>query len=194
MPTTTMINFTWYRDQKGYDFLPETSRCPARIIGKGGSQKPYRPLDEFPTLLRVFANIQKTPGGVLDFIEKFGPLTHNGIAGGKGEKIADVIDCAKLMEKRLRQVSGRQDDIPLNNLGAHLVTDREGTRLEFRPSTLIDALWLQLGQELSGGSRILRCMHCGQLFRAGPGTGRRADATFCSDEHRIEFNSLKRSQ
>ena len=94
MPTTTMINFTWYRDQKGYDFLPETPRSPARIIGKGGSQKPYRPLDEFPALLRVFASIQRTPGGVLDFIEKFGPLTHNGIAGGKGEKIADVIDCA----------------------------------------------------------------------------------------------------
>jgi hypothetical protein len=63
MPTTTMINFTWYRDQKGYDYLPETPRSPARIVGKGGSQKPYRPLDEFPTLLRVFATMQRTPGG-----------------------------------------------------------------------------------------------------------------------------------
>lgn len=194
MPATPMINFTWHRDQKGYDLIPETSRTPARIVGKGGSKKPYRPLDEFEPLLRVFANIQKTPGGVLDFIEKFGPLTHSGFAGGKGEKVADVIDWATIMEKRLRQVKGKQEDIPLNNLGAHLVTDSEGTRLEFRPSTLIDALWLQLGQELSGGTRILRCMHCAQLFRAGPGTRRRADATFCTDEHRIEFNSLKRSR
>src|SRR5262245_28705191 len=191
MPATTMINFIWYRDQKGYDLLPQTSRGPARIVGKGGSPKPYRPLEKFPTLLRVFANIQKTPGGVLDFVEKFGPLTHDGKAGGKGEAVPFVVDCARLMEKRLRHVRGRQDDIPLNNLGAHLVTDREGVRLEFRPSTLIDALWLQLGQELSGGSKILRCMHCSQLFRAGPGTGRRADAIFCSAEHRIEFNSIK---
>ena len=114
--------------------------------------------------------------------------------GEKAKAVPLVIDWAKLMEKRLRQVSGRQDDIPLNNLGAHLVTDREGIRLEFRPSMLIDALWLQLGQELSGGTAILRCIHCSQLFRAGPGTGRRADATFCCDEHRIEFNSLKRSR
>ena len=145
--------------------------------------------------LEVFANIQKTPGGVLDFIEKFGPLTDNGIAGkGKGEKIADVIDCAKLMEKRLRQVSGRQDDIPLNNLGAHLVTDGQPTCLEFRPSTLIDALWLQLGQELSGGSRILRCVHCSQLFRAGPGTEPVAEPMQRSVRMStaIEFNSLKR--
>ena len=63
MPTTTMINFTWHRDKKGYDFLPETPRSPARIIGKGGSQKPYRPLDEFPTLLRSLRRtFKKLPG------------------------------------------------------------------------------------------------------------------------------------
>jgi len=184
-----MIEFTWHWDEKGYDILPGPSR---RIVGKGGSQKLYRPLD-IPTLFRKFAEIQKTPGGALGFFEKFGPLTHDGNAGGKGEKLSTVIDSAKLMESRLQKVKGRQQDIPLNRLRAHLVTDRDGVRLEFRPSTLIDALWLQLGQELSGGSKILRCIHCHQFFRAGPGTSRRADATFCSNEHRIEFNSLKRS-
>jgi hypothetical protein len=194
MPATKMIYFTWHVDQNGYDLIPETSRTLACIVGKGGSKKPYRPLDEFPTLFRVFSKIQKTSEGVLDFIEKFGPLTHSGFAGGKGEKVADVIDWATIMKKRLEPVEGKQEDIPLNNLGAHLVADSEGPRLEFRPSTLIDALWLQLGQELSGGTEILRCLHCGELFRAGPGTSRRADAMFCLDEHRIEFNSLKRSR
>jgi len=185
-----MINFTWHRDQAGYKLLSETSRTPARIVGKGGLQKPYRPLEEFPALLRVFANVQKTPGGVLDFVEKFGRLTHD----PKGESVPTVIGWARLMEERLPRVVGRQEDIPHNNLEAHLVTDRHGIRLEFRPSTLIDALWLQLGQELSGGTKILRCIHCHQMFRAGPGTGRRADATFCCDEHRIRFNSLERSR
>jgi len=32
------------------------------------------------------------------------------------------------------------------------------------------------------------------FFEAGRGTGRRLDAKFCSDEHRIAFNSLKRSR
>jgi hypothetical protein len=188
-----MIEFTWHRDEKGYDLLPETPRLPARIVGKGGSRKPYRPLDEFPTLFRVFANIEKTRGGALGFIETFGPLSLDGVAGGKGEKLSTVFEWAGVMQSRLQKVKGRQDDLPRNSLEAHLVTDRDGVRLEFRPSTLIDALWLQLGQELSGGSKILRCIHCQQFFRAGPGTARRADATFCSDEHRIEFNSLKRS-
>jgi hypothetical protein len=190
MPATQMITFTWHRDQAGYKLLPETSRTPARIIGKGGSQKPYQPLEEFPALLRVFASIQKTPGGVLDFIEKFGRLTHD----PKGESVPTVIGWAKLMEKRLLRLTGPQEDIPSNKLEAHLVADQDGIHLEFRPSTLIDALWLQLGQELSGGTRILRCMHCHQTFRAGPGTRRRADATFCCDEHRIRFNSLARSR
>jgi hypothetical protein len=188
-----MIEFTWHRDEKGYDLLPETRRSPARIVGKGGSLKAYRPLD-VPTLFRRFAEIQKTPVGALGFIEKFGPLSLDGVAGGKGEKLSTVIEWARVMESRLQKVKGRQDDLPRNSLEAHLVTDRDGARLEFRPSTLIDALWLQLGQELSGGSRINRCINCLQFFRAGPGTARRADATFCSDEHRIEFNSLKRSQ
>jgi len=188
MPAPMMINFTWHRDQAGYKLLPETSRTPARIIGKGGPQKPYRPLvSELP---RVFASIQKTPEGVLDFIKNFGRLTYD----PKGESVPTVIGWAKLMEERLLRVAGRQEDIPHNNLEAHLVTDRDGIRLEFRPSTLIDALWLQLGQELSGGTEILRCMHCHQMFRAGPGSGRRADATFCCDEHRIRFNSLARSR
>jgi hypothetical protein len=186
-----MIAFTWHRDEKGYDLLPET---PARIVGKGGSRKPYRPLDEYPTLFRTFANTDKTPKGALEFIKTFGLLSLDGAAGGKGEKVSNVIQWARVMESRLRKVEGQQDDIPQNSLEAHLVTDRDGVRLEFRPSTLIDALWLQLGQELSGGSRIQRCIHCHQFFRAGPGTGRRVDATFCSDEHRIEFNSLKRSR
>jgi len=186
-----MIEFTWHRDEKGYNLIPGSS---PRIVGKGGSQKLYRPLDEFPTLFKAFGNIQKTPGGVLDFFEIFGPLTHDGEAGGKGEKLSTVIDWAKLMESRLQKVKGRQEDIPLNRLQAHLVNGRDVARLEFRPSTLIDALWLQLGQELSGGTIIQRCIHCHRPFRAGPGTSRRADAIFCCDEHRIEFNSLKRSR
>ena len=184
-----MIEFTLHRDEKGYDLLPETARLPARIVGKGGSLKAYRPLD-IPTLFRHFAKIQKTPVGALGFIEKFGPLSSD---EGKGEKVSTIIEWAEVMEMRLQELKGREDDIPLNRFEVHLVTDSDGVRLEFRPSTLIDALWLQLGQELSGGGGIQRCILCGMPFRVGPGAARRADATFCSNVHRIEHNSLKRS-
>jgi hypothetical protein len=38
------------------------------------------------------------------------------------------------------------------------------------------------------------CRQCGVPFTAGPGQGRRNDATFCSDICRITHNSLKRSR
>jgi hypothetical protein len=65
---------------------------------------------------------------------------------------------------------------------------------EFRPATLLDALWLQLGQALTADVQFRKCEHCTEFFVAGRGTGRRLDAKFCSDEHRIAFNSFKRSK
>jgi hypothetical protein len=65
---------------------------------------------------------------------------------------------------------------------------------KFHPNTLLDGLWLQFAQAMTRGTQIRTCMHCADLFEAGLGTGRRLDAKFCSDEHRIAFNSLKRSK
>lgn len=44
-----------------------------------------------------------------------------------------------------------------------------------------------------GGIKGKQCRHCNEWFEAGPGTGRRVDAEFCSDEHRIRFHSLART-
>ena len=38
-----------------------------------------------------------------------------------------------------------------------------------------------------------QCGYCLNWFEAGVGTGRRADARYCSNEHQILFNSRKRS-
>ncbi len=59
---------------------------------------------------------------------------------------------------------------------------------------LLAALWVQVGQSIGSGAIIRRCQQCGELFEVGLGTGRRQDAKFCSDKHRIAFNSLKRSK
>ena len=48
---------------------------PARVVGKGGPLRSYRPLDKFPDLFKIFVKIPRTPEGVLEFINKFGPLT-----------------------------------------------------------------------------------------------------------------------
>jgi len=62
------------------------------------------------------------------------------------------------------------------------------------PPTLLDAVWLQFGQALASNAQLRQCDHCGKWFEAGIGTGRRADAKFCSSECQIEHKSLQRSR
>jgi hypothetical protein len=67
-------------------------------------------------------------------------------------------------------------------------------RLQLAPPTLLDAIWLQFGQALASNANLRQCDQCGTWFEAGAGSGRRADAKFCSDGCRIRFNSDKRSR
>jgi hypothetical protein len=69
-----------------------------------------------------------------------------------------------------------------------------GVRLRLKTESLISALWWQLAQKLSGNSMVRQCRYCGTLFEVGLGTRRRADATFCSNDHSVRFHSLRRSK
>ena len=60
-----------------------------------------------------------------------------------------------------------------------------------RPPDLLGALWYQLGLKLSKG-RFKRVPFAMKLFEVGAGTGRRADATFCCHDHKVEFFNRKR--
>lgn len=44
---------------------------------------------------------------------------------------------------------------------------------------------------LTRGKR--RCLYCNEIFDVGSGA-RRSDSKFCSDQHRIDFNSEKRGK
>ena len=60
--------------------------------------------------------------------------------------------------------------------------------------SLCDFLWLEVAAEIANGSVGQQCEFCGSLFNSGPGTGRRADAKFCSDAHRVAFNRRERKK
>jgi hypothetical protein len=201
-----VFDFTWYKDLNGYRLIPAkpiTLRRgqsildipghdiqPARIVRKGGELRSYRPLDKFPNLFRYFVGMPRTELGVLEFIERFGPLTYDGLRDG--EVVPGIIDSAENMAQVLR---GRIVAIPLNKLNASIVTEDHAMRLKVSPVCLLDALWLQLAQAKVGGRASFReCLQCHTLFATGIGTDRRADAKFCSDKCRITFNSLKRSR
>jgi hypothetical protein len=215
MPGLPVIDFGWSRDTNGYVLLPgrlprkrsgqsekewllqaEMSEIqPERIVGKGGKLESGKPLQNFPGLYRIFAKITSA-ADLLAFVEKFGALTYAGFPGGKGDVVPELLESAREMADQLLKFGRRREPVvlPSTNMKMRIVNEKIGPRLIFSPATLLDALWLQWALELTGGGKIVRCLHCGDLFRAGPGFGRRGDAMFCCDEHRVEWNSLKRSK
>lgn len=125
----------------------------------------------------------------------------------KKESVSEHLKTAELFRRVMLQTQEGQWKVPRSlGLELSLRLDREplgiislgddmgrGFRLRFYAKTLMDGLWLQLAANVSGGSAFRKCVRCGNMFETGPGY-RRADAKFCSDRHKIEFNSRKRTK
>jgi hypothetical protein len=204
-----VIEFEWMRDPKGYRLI-ETGRSKSwRIVRNGRGHDPkdlYNPLALTDLLFDIFANLATKPEGVLDFVQRFGPLTWDGCDAKIGDDVTLAISNADHMRQLLRYVSGNQKRpyLPPNphqasrssSLSAMVIWDpvTKAPKWELRPNTLLDALWMQLGQALTSGAQIRQCEHCGAWFEAGRGKGRRAGSKFCSDEHKTIYHSLKRSR
>jgi hypothetical protein len=204
------IEFDWWRDPKGYRLEETGSPKMLCVVRNGTGHGPgdlllLRPLNTTDVLFKIFAKTATTPEGVLNFVQRFGPLTWDGWGETGGEPVSYAISDADHMRRVLNYWASnhahpKQPSLPqagrLVSLKAMVVGDQinKSPRWEFRPETLLDALWLQLGQALTAGGQISVCEHCGDWFEAGQGTGRRLDAKFCRDEHRVAFNSFKRSR
>jgi hypothetical protein len=227
-----LIDFEWQRDLEGYrlvDAEPERTgepfihplhpewglqkpmllsgspAKPQRVVGLSGRCLKIRPL-EGPgggSLFATFTNAAASPAGVLDFINRHGPLTTTAVQTG-AEPVPGVIEHAQAMRGFIEAAGGRvrmadilgAEEMPLSGMNAAVVRDKytKVPRLRFSPRNLLDALWMQLAYTLSSGVCARECRQCGVIFTAGPGTSRRGDAEFCSPEHQISFNSLKRSK
>jgi hypothetical protein len=197
----TRIEFTMNIDKAGYRYVAAKPRLgsgqstldvPARdiqaerIVGCGGGRIVKR-LSEYPTLFTEFANVDSNER-LLEFITKYGSLT-------KKNEVVKLLHAAKEIKAWL----GRKRSPPLwsvADLKASLAKDKVSGSItvKFSPTTLFDALWLQLAQALSGGIEVRQCEQCENWFPVGGKAGRRLVARFCSDKCRIEFNSLKRSR
>jgi hypothetical protein len=177
---------------------------PLRLVRRGGDLIPYHPIERFETLFRIFANDVRMPNDVLAFAQKYGSLTVDGLDMNVGEPAYHTVVHAEGMREFLSFASGSKQLLtrgieaqlnPLGEIDIAIVLDAETTtpKLRLSPASLLDALWLQFAQSLAGGNSLRQCEYCGRWFQTGDGTGRRRDAKFCSNEHRITFNSLKRS-
>src|SRR5262245_23162259 len=204
--TATRVDFTSYVDRAGYKLIPDrTLRLrqgqtwldlkgkdiqPARIVGKGGKILRRR-LDNYPRLFSDFAGI-KTQEELLAFVAEHGPLTRRTIGGREGDVVPMLLHQAKMMRTSFKDRARKLPiAIPMTNVRASLGPNNS---IKYYPVTLLDALWLQFAQTLSEGAEMRVCRHCRKPFPVGGKSGKRIVAEFCSDEHRIEFNSLKRSR
>jgi hypothetical protein len=214
MPNAPIVFLEWRYDAAGYDLLPAVPRDPdgpllsagwahtTRVVARGGQAIRYRPLEKEPVM--QFAGLH-SPEDVLGFIRKWGPLTEAGHDPARGEDVPQVLEHAAAFRSFLSYGEGQErnlaswagaDGKAIGRLDLVLARDPASGMpcLQLRPPTLLGALWLQLGQKLSGNRPFRECLHCKAWFETGPGAGRRLDAMFCSDEHRQFFNSLKRSK
>src|SRR5262245_25252976 len=203
--TQLVVEFDWVRDPKGYRLVETKKGRWVVRNGKGHSPKDfvnYRPLSKTDLLFKIFASTAITPTGVLKFVQDFGPLTWGGWDPNRGDSVELVISNARHMHQVLscwdtnrRRPSSPLAQPPSATLDAMVIWDpvKKALKWELRPNTFLDALWVQLAQKLTSNIGIRQCEHCGAWFEAGQGTDRRRDSKFCSDEHRISFNSLKRS-
>jgi hypothetical protein len=156
------------------------------IVGQGGKKQKV-PLETFPDAFEKFAAV-KRPTELMEFVSNFGLLTN-----AKRQLVFELLCEARQMRECMQadtKVFSR--DLELK---AHIWKDPKTGQLEthITPSSLLDALWVQLEQSQQSGAEFRKCLHCSRLFSVGGNSGRLRLAKFCSDEHRKEFNSWARS-
>ena len=196
------VSFTWWRERNPSDYKeikPELRReTPtmdsyvlkdqvSRLVAKGVGLERYEPLEKFPDLYARFAKL-RSQDDVVKFIRTFGPLTEEGLKGGKGDNLFKMLRQAESMATGNLHVG-----IVLTNLAARLVVEHEGIHLRVEPTNLLEALWLQYAQARSKGLAN-RCKQCGALFATGPDAKRRRGAEFCSLECKTKYHSKIRSR
>ena len=217
-PMSVSIDFSWYKDANGYRLvkkgsLPDGKPLSDRIMPNGGALVLIRPL-ETVDLYMLFAYVDSAEK-MLDFVERFGLPGSFRFPYGKdydasydielqfGMRVNPYLKQAALFLEALRRKAEgpeqlgaffKSNGMVSTYLGQlRLVPDKElGARFEIKPIGLMEALWLQLGQVLASNIKLSTCLQCGRLFEIGRGSGRRADAKFCSDEHRTLYHSLNR--
>jgi hypothetical protein len=209
------VDLLWYKDSKGY-VLEDHGRFGEWIERRGGKLDPIYPLRN-DRAFKVFSNVY-TARNLVEFMNRYGFLNDCNSLGSMfidrerrkvqgapepaGEPVRRHLEAAAAFREileakpRLSQASAAWIEDAFSDAIAEvqLIFDKHGSlRPVLKPTSLINGLIWQLINSLGAGARYRPCQQCGVIFQVGVGSGRRADAKFCSDEHKILFNSRKRS-
>jgi hypothetical protein len=196
------FRFNNWRDPQGYH-LDDSRRLVIRNGSRKDNWEPLEPLKN-KSLYSAFANEVASVEGLLKFVQRHGPLTEEGHYQGddvrhvlrNADRMRYLLKIRSVQRKKRGQAKTLALEFPFTPL--HVGVDWERTtfalRWVFRPLTLLDGLWVQFGQAITGGAFLQTCGLCRDWFPVGYPSDRRLDSKFCCDEHRVQYNSLKRSK
>jgi hypothetical protein len=218
----TSYDFIWASDTEGYHIpgnvnlnARDTILDGKRIVRNGGMLQRYQPAS-IPTILDRFLSVH-TPADMLNFAKRYGPLTQSGFycaaseddflgpdqlswQSEEGEPLDLGLGHAGWFRDVLQrkgkpnQVARTFDKLRLEKYQVRIEADKKsGIKLRYFPEDLLDFLILNLAHVVLALPTYSRCLMCGEFFKKGVGTNRRVDAQFCTDQHRIDFNSQKRT-
>jgi hypothetical protein len=206
------IDFHWTRALRGYRAELEpagstilTSSVPARVI--------IAPVDDqtcavdplnIGNLYLVFAQLSGEAGACVTFACSWGLLSRPrpGIRGEpfdfwrrEIESLRTAVELAADDPTRVCQYVPPDPMAPFPpRLDVWLVSrgGPRATSLMLRPTSLIDALWLQFFAALAGDREIKACERCGLWFERGASSERGRKARFCTDKCRMDFHNEQR--
>jgi hypothetical protein len=190
-------------------------------VSNGGDLVPCEPTRDNDLLYAEFAGLH-TAEHVLAFVNQHGFLTsikpYGGVSvnaetceplddGYSGEQISEHLESAALIRRVLRaenkegfrsrtkayaELERIYDQEDLGQIRLVLKPDRSGFQTAFIASSLMNAIWLQLGRRIGGAIAWGECRYCGGWFEKGPGTKERADAQVCSPAHKVALHRKHR--
>jgi len=214
------IGLNWERDAEGYE-LDDAGRFGKVIVSKGGKWIETKPFaGKFDMHYSKFANV-KTPDDLKEFVNEYGYLKSMRALGGQtislkseglvlgkesydGERVDEHLEAARLVGLVMQAHNDGRKYFPLKlsrllsdeDLGQfRIVPDpKKGFSFSFEATSLMNAIWIQLFQKISGGTQLRKCLQCGAWFEVGAESGKRADSKFCKTAHRVAYSRKTHSQ
>jgi hypothetical protein len=202
-----LIDFEWWRDRRAPLGRFALIDSGSRIVWPGGPLQTYRPLDFGKEILSQFVTLRSS-ADALKFVNLWGLLSRDRepLDWAAGESVEQILGYARMMDSVYQAHARGGAGAVARYFGADgalsfymsveiaASESGRGVRFRYKPPSLIAAITLQCGLLIFGGAAFRFCGQCGVPFICGPGTEKRLDAKFCSEEHRYLSKSKDRSR
>ncbi len=194
------LSLKWPRDCGGYHIIkpgqslagthwnereiPKSVRTRPLIL-RNGSALEFPDCLEFDGLYEKLAKTKTSAQGAKDFVSQYGFLRAD-----RYEYVDAICHEIRVVQSLIKLKDSRNWE----RLHLWMIDNRKAIRLNpellggdppelfFRPSTLIDAIYLQFFEDLSTKANLRLCARagCGNWFKYGTGTNRRSTSQYCS--------------